>query len=160
MTLLKALLLALLWSTQGPALSAPTGGTTGTQEYLEFVCIVRQLDCADLAAPRIRFFTSDNPWAPMGTFRPDLDENAVLINSDDASSMPTGLLEAVVVHEVSHYVDWHLGLLTGGAEGHPLTELCASEAAAWDIYHAWIVYRGYDIPPRYGWRDSYPHCQP
>lgn len=114
---------------------------TVPQDRLDFVCSVRQLDCSGLPAPEVRF--TDLPDHALGMYslvRP----NVIWL---DVALVDPLHAEAIVVHEVSHYVDYHLGL--------PL-ERCTSEAAAFRVYNAWVVTQGY--PPgytRYDWFIGY-----
>jgi hypothetical protein len=128
------------------------------QEHLDFVCAVRALDCRELAPPAVKVV----PMQPLGQYRLWSDPDSVYVSVLVRDPV---LFEGIVAHEISHYVDYKLGLAPLSErlwyEARPLyiNWLCESEGQAWRAYNAWALW--HRLPPgyfRYNWLASYPMC--
>ena len=111
------------------------------REYVDFVCAVRQLECGAVPAPKLRFDTL--PYGARGMFR-FADPDTVWLHLGLRDPI---YAQAILAHEVSHYVDYRLG--------RPM-DRCTTEAAAFRVYHAWLAtHGGLADYARYDWFTTY-----
>ncbi len=113
------------------------------REYMDFVCGVRGLDCSSLPAPVVRYDIL--PRGVLGMFQLARPRAVTL---DVTLVVQPAFAEAILVHEISHYVDFHLRLSM---------DVCVTEGEAWRVYNAWVIAAQLpDYMQVYDWYEAYP----
>lgn len=143
----------ILWSMT--AFASLPHSSIGVQEQWEFVCGVRHVDCTGIPLPIV--VPADlQPFGYYGYFRPDWDARFVYVDA----SLDSITADIVTTHEMSHYLDYNIGLLPFNGYAYDLTQICRSEEVAFNIANDRVAYEGYDQAyARYDWIEAYPHCQ-
>lgn len=132
-------LLALLLT---PALEFPPNHSA-VQGSWALAC--QYSECGDLKAPMVIF---KDTYPSLGYYYWDTEvvfitEDCLVPVSDDVKCA------AILAHEMTHYILDH-------NEG--ITDQCASEERAWDVYNAFVMDRGRLDLVRLNWQESYPKC--
>lgn len=143
---LAALILAAPLQAQAP--------TSAGDYAFEYVCDVLEQDCSNLSAPKIEYAHLIQLQRWYGYFWPTKHaEDTVFMDISFRSALESGDITnnklgwSVLVHEVSHYVDYHNELTAGS---------CATESLAFFVSNVWAL--EHQLRPRWRWYDSYSQC--
>lgn len=112
---------------------------------LQDACLLLSADCKGLEAPTLIF---DNTGSAQGFY---IHGSRVVFLS---SACLTGVAdvvkcEAILVHELAHYILWFV---------RGVKVPCESEALAWDVYNAYVMQKNRLDLVRVNWKESYPQC--
>lgn len=113
--------------------------------HMQDACLLSGTDCTGLEVPTLLFDDTGRSlgFYPMGS-RVVFVSNGCLLGTADQTKC-----EAVLVHELVHYVLWFKG---------NVKDACESEARAWDVYNAYVMDRKRLDLVRENWQESYPQC--
>ena len=113
--------------------------------HMQDACLLLGADCKGLETPTLIF---DELGRPLGFHI--LGTRLVFVTQDCLSRMADLVkCEAVLVHELAHYVAYY-------AMG--VRESCESEALAWDVYNAYVMDRKRLDLVVENWKERYPQC--
>lgn len=144
MTRLTVALAALLCFTPAVANMAFPPQDDIVQKYFAIAC--EYSECGSLTAPMVVFMDTGRA---LGYYYFDTDTVFVTQECLYERVADQTKCQAVLIHEMTHYIRWHLDGLKG----------CESEAAAWDVYNAYVIDKGRLDLVRENWTESYPRCQ-
>lgn len=113
--------------------------------HMQDACLLLGADCTGLEVPTLIF---DDLGRPMGMHF--MGTRLVFLTKDCLSAVAdTVKCEAVLVHELAHYIAYY-------AMG--VKENCKSEALAWDVYNAYVMDRKRLDLVVENWKERYPQC--
>ncbi len=112
---------------------------------MQDACLLLGADCRGLEVPTLIF---DELGRPLGLYY--TGGRVVFLTSDCLSRVAdTVKCEAILVHELSHYIAWYV---------MGLRDMCASEALAWDVFNAYVMERKRLDLVVENWSERYPQC--
>lgn len=113
---------------------------------LQDACLLLSADCKGLEAPTLIFDDTGNNAHGFYV----RGSRTIFISSVCLNGMSDQVkCEAVIAHELAHYILWF-------ARG--ITDHCESEALAWDVYNAFVMQKKRLDLVRENWKESYPQC--
>lgn len=136
---------------------AVLAGCASTQERdaryaLDYVCATVSKDCSALPPPTIIYV--DMPalfgFDYRGAFTP-ASPNIVHL-SIELLALDRGQRMQIIVHEVTHYVDYHFGITMLDHSD----DSCIVEGFAFSVSNMWALAN--DAPPRFDWHTDYTGC--
>lgn len=137
---MKATVLVLaLYAGFSPALALATPVIEARDAFL-YACEALKRDCSHVNPPRVQYADlSEFGW--LGVFN---DHNPGVITLE--RTIPVERRDEVIVHETTHYVDYHTGMTIG-------SPLCVAEAVAFHVSNLYAAENG--GKPRWDWFVQY-----
>lgn len=115
----------------------------------DFACKIIHADCSNLSPPTV--VVTSLYWNAGGIFGAFSPDSAELIWIDGDVLPQLGIrFNAVIAHEMTHYIDYHLGTMEFVVENR-----CPIEARGWIVYNAWLTANGRHDMRDTTWQEHY-----
>ena len=142
--LTSVFLISLMWSL---LISAQTlVRVINVQEPFDFACSVIKYDCADIPIPTIEVEPIGWAW---GMFRHETP-NTIYLDEQIVPYFDEVVLQSILAHEMTHYLDFKRGVY----DGTPGT-VCATEWNGWRVSNAYYITHGRPDLADFNWAERY-----
>lgn len=123
--------------------------TVDPKKPWEFACSTMHYDCSALEKPKVvaePLFQQGY----FGVFDPAYPDT-VFIDSSMGPYLDRVLMESVLAHEYTHYIEYHLGLI----DFYDKPSRCRTEWNGWRVGNAYVIVNGRPEFADYAWSERY-----